>query len=74
MPEKTPVYRRGRAHQDFLCCLKEYFPKYSQIEDQILMRLYQQFEVKKRSFDDINGILNKPHRKATKLLKDLSAI
>lgn len=25
-PPKTPSYRKGRSHQDFLCCLKDHLP------------------------------------------------
>lgn len=68
MPSKTPKYRQERGHEDFLCSLKEHFDDISSVKEKIIDCIRQQFEVSEYAFEDVVGILEKPHRKATCML------
>lgn len=68
MPAKIPAYRQSRNHDDFLCCLKDYFFDCEQLKAKIIDTLYQQFHVTQVTFDEVAEILHKPHRKATTLI------
>lgn len=53
-PKKTPSYRQGRAHSDFLCKLKETFPCKQTLIDQIVSSLASEFPVDVISLDQIS--------------------
>lgn len=65
MPAKIPTYRQMRSHDEFLCKLREYFPDCSQLKENIVDCLRNQFEVREFVLDDVAAILERPHRKAT---------
>lgn len=44
-PKKTPAYRQGRSHQDFLCTLQEVFPSKSRFVDALKEALAQRFSL-----------------------------
>lgn len=67
-PPKSPAYRNGRAHGDFLCRLKEVCCSPESIFDQIINQLSQQFCINNCSELDVEPILNQPHRQATQPL------
>ena len=68
MPAKRPIYREDRSHEEFLCCLQEYFPERHQILTQIIGQMQTEFDVKIFSMDDVQEVLERPHRKATVIL------
>ena len=45
LPRKTPNYRSGRSHVDFLCTLNNHFPSKQSFFDHIKKELYQQFTI-----------------------------
>lgn len=64
-PKKTPAYRAGRKHTDFLCTLKEAFSHpdhFTQALKQELMRCYL---IKEISLEEVAPLLNQDHRRAT---------
>lgn len=69
LPEKRPAYRQKRSHDDFLCSLKEYFPKKEQVLEKIVGGMHQRFTVREVTLEDVQEILNRPHRKATVLIQ-----
>lgn len=68
MPQKVPAYRRKRGHEEFLCRLCEHFTSREELEKQFLKALHEQFDVVSGvSSQEIEGILKRPHRKATQI-------
>lgn len=68
MPEKKPAYRDMRTHDEFLCSLKGHFASRSDIKAAIVNGLHSRFEVHEVSLTDIEEVLERPHRKATRYL------
>ncbi len=69
MPPKVPEYRQGRSHSDFLVRLKEHFRSKEQFFGQVVASLSNHFLLQYIEKDDLEHILEKPHRKATELLR-----
>ncbi len=44
LPRKTPQYREGRSHGDFLCTLNNFLPSKTAFFEQIKQTLYEQFQ------------------------------
>lgn len=63
-PKKTPAYRSGRSHKDFLCHLKPYLKTKDLFETLIEKQLKKLFEVKYHTLEDIKPYLLKEHRKS----------
>lgn len=70
-PEKTPKYRSGRSHDDFLMRLKDHFVNKNQFIETIRMRLDELFSVKECVLEDVMARKELPHRKSTERI-DLS--
>ena len=68
-PKKTPVYRKGRAHADFLCPLKSFLPSKKAFFLQILEVLSNDFTLFPSSLDSVLPLLKKPYRKTTCLIE-----
>lgn len=68
MPSKTPSYRQGRQHSDFLCKLADFWPCKEIFWDALIKHLKNQFEMKIVEEYLIEETIQKPHRKATVLL------
>jgi len=64
MPKSIPKYRENREHVDFLCKLKD-FTSRKEIEKRLLDNLERHFMVRKHNIEEVNKILERPHRKAT---------
>ncbi len=64
-PPKTPQYRQGRAHQDFICKLSNYLPTKDHFFTQLKTALGQRFTVIELSPEDITETTQLPHRKST---------
>jgi len=52
-PKKTPAYREGRSHSDFLCRLSDHFSDKSGIVEQIKAALEKRFEVISYSLEEL---------------------
>lgn len=72
LPKKAPTYRQGRAHSDFLCRLKEYWPEKKFFMDCFFKELEKNFTLKESDEKEIEEILLKPHRKATCIVRKVS--
>lgn len=68
MPPRMPKYRETRAHKDFLCSLKQHWPKKEQLCDEIVALVKSQFDVLEVSVEEALKVADRPHRKATTLL------
>ncbi|HEV8051553.1 MAG TPA: lipoate--protein ligase family protein [Parachlamydiaceae bacterium] len=67
MPAKIPAYRQGREHDEFLCSLKAHFFNRQHVKEVIVDALASRFDVEEFALKDIAEVLERPHRKATKL-------
>ena len=65
-PEKTPKYRLGRDHTDFICKLKDHFLSKKQVIDSIKQELYKKWGATDLLLQDLPE--EKEHRKSTKLI------
>lgn len=69
MPPKIPHYRQERQHGDFLCCLKNFFPKKEFFEQQLECALNKNFNICEFDLKESRKFLEKPHRQATALIE-----
>lgn len=67
-PEKTPKYREGRNHQDFICKLSDFLPNKDYFFNQLKAVLSLRFELIDLSLSDLSSVSDLPHRKSTVLL------
>lgn len=68
MPPKMPEYRGQRKHKDFLCTLESVLKERSLIEQHLQNKLAERFELSVVDMDQVEPIMERPHRKATELL------
>ncbi|MBN4066715.1 lipoate--protein ligase family protein [Simkania negevensis] len=68
LPEKQPDYRARRPHSDFLCSLNSYFKKKDNFFDKLTTELAQRFDLRYVERREVDHIITRPHRMATKLL------
>lgn len=68
MPRRTPHYRNARAHVDFVGKLKEHFTDEATFLLQVREKLQERFCLKEVSLKEVEAILAKPHRQATKII------
>jgi lipoate-protein ligase A len=68
MPSKTPVYRQGRKHADFLCRLREFYPDRHLFYTNLREQLNLQFTCIEASVQEVQRIADLPHRQTTALL------
>lgn len=66
-PMKTPKYREGRNHLDFLCKLQDHLDK-QEFEEAFTATLNKYFTVEHAKTEHVTEILALPHRKACQLL------
>lgn len=65
-PKKTPTYRMGRDHTEFLCKLNPYFPSKETFIDLIYHQLKKTFQITLYNYNQIIPVLNLCHRKTLK--------
>lgn len=65
-PPKTPKYRRGRSHTDFLCCIKDYLPSPQSFFDSLCAILAEEFLFSFVELDSLAELKSQPHRASTK--------
>ncbi len=63
MPPKTPAYRQGRSHAEFLCRLRDYWPHPELFQDQLVEQLSHHFNLVEKEINEIEQIASLPHRK-----------
>lgn len=71
-PTKAPAYRQGRAHGDFLCRLRDYWPDHTAFHGELLKELGQQFHLVEMDEEVLNHVQSVPHRKSTCLINPKS--
>ena len=64
-PKKSPKYREGRPHEQFLCRLKNFLPSKPYFITQVVKELKTSYTVKKTSLNPLIPLLKMPHRKTT---------
>lgn len=62
MPKKTPEYRKGRSHEEFIDKLCRLYPSQQFLIDRLKNELQNHFSVQEKSFSSFQEILKKPHR------------
>jgi lipoate-protein ligase A len=67
-PKKTPAYRSGRRHEEFLCKLRDYVPSKESLVDQIRGVLSNRYRVEMLKVEEILPLLDLPHRRATEMI------
>lgn len=65
IPDKMPDYRSKRSHQDFLCRLKDYFNSKDEIISRLETVLSEKFHISSTSPQELEILLNYPHRRST---------
>lgn len=68
-PPKTPQYRGERSHGDFLCSLNEFFACRNTFLENLQKVCHDKFDVCQVSVEDAMSVLERPHRKATYVIK-----
>ncbi len=68
LPKRRPSYRKDRAHAQFLCKLKDYFPSKESLLSALKKELSKHFSVNEVSLPEIAHILTLPHRKGTTII------
>ncbi len=68
-PKKTPIYRNGRSHSDFLCRLSDHFPHMPEIVEQIKKALGKTFEVHLSSLEEVRLFQSGDVRQSTALIE-----
>jgi lipoate---protein ligase len=68
LPRKMPAYRHQRSHADFLCRLQEHFSSRNDFLEKIQKQLRKQFCIQEVLREEIEEIIQKPHRQATTLV------
>ena len=67
-PAKTPRYREGRSHQDFVCRLNDHLTDKETFFQLLKSELKNRFELIELSLEDALSLVEKPHRKSTILI------
>lgn len=68
MPPKTPAYRQGRTHADFLCRLQDFWSHSESFQEKIIQQLDANFEIFEKDPEVLKAIALQPHRKVTSLI------
>lgn len=64
-PPKTPHYRQGRAHTEFLCRLRDHLPSREAFIEKFKKELEKRYAINEMSLEHTLDVLQKPHRQAT---------
>jgi lipoate-protein ligase A len=67
-PKKTPRYREGRSHDEFLCRLKDFLPSKELFLSKLKATLARRYGLVELDHSEINTVLVTPHRQATELI------
>lgn len=64
-PKKTPTYREGRSHKEFLCKLKDFLPSKTDFISRVIETFSNDFNIVETTLNPLIPLLNHPHRKTT---------
>lgn len=64
-PKKTPAYRQGRSHRDFICRLSEYQTDKNQLISGFKKALASRFPLKEIDIEELKSLQSLPHRQST---------
>lgn len=67
-PKKTPPYRKGRSHSDFLTKLSDHLPDKAHFIQEFKKSLSSAFATEEISLGDVLPLLDTPHRKSLALM------
>ena len=56
-PKKTPAYREGRTHLDFLCRMAEYFEDKTEVVNRIIQAIEKRYPLQKTSLEETLEII-----------------
>lgn len=68
-PKKTPAYRAGRSHEDFVCRLFPHFSSKERVIKTIEMTLAKRYSVAVATLEEISHLCSLEHRQATTLVQ-----
>lgn len=68
IPQKQPIYRKQRKHQDFLTTIRPWFPNKENFISKLKTSASSLFSWKDLSVHEIQNFIDTPHRKSTTLL------
>jgi lipoate-protein ligase A len=68
MPSRTPNYRAGRSHEEFICRLKDHFSSSEHIVDGLMRELSRRYNVIEMPTEAIDTLLTRPFRQTTHLI------
>lgn len=69
-PKKTPSYRAGRAHLDFLCCLKDHLPSKAECLARLKKELAKRYALQEVELEQLRPLFDAPHRRSTVLIAE----
>ncbi len=64
-PRRTPKYRKGRSHLDFLCRIKDHLSSEELFLERVKIGLEKRFSLKETDLSAVHPLLSKSHRKVT---------
>ena len=67
-PKKTPSYREGRSHGDFVCKLNQHLSHKEELFNALKEELAKRYPLKEISFEELQSSLSQEHREATELV------
>jgi lipoate---protein ligase len=68
-PKKTPSYRMGRRHEEFLCRLSDYFADKEEFIERLVNEVGKHFPIQKTSLEEAQSINPSSTRRSTSLIK-----
>jgi len=68
-PKKTPSYRAGRSHEEFLCRLSEYFSDKEKLISSIIGEIEKRFPLKEISLEEVLSNITDSARQSTSLVQ-----
>jgi lipoate---protein ligase len=67
-PPKTPAYRKGRSHSDFLCKLSDFLPDKTTLIEKLKTHLSKFYPLREIFPEELETFLDPLHRKTTTLV------
>lgn len=67
-PKKTPKYREGRKHEEFICRLRDHHDSKEKLIEGVKSALKRRYQIFDLNLEDISSLIQQPHRKTTEIL------